>query len=143
MIIRGEETNKEYYNKHRPDTTIYDNTIMIPEWLNYSNFTQWYMDNYNQRNHDIISEYVIDKDLLFRYYSKYTNGKKCYGPNYCELIPKDLNNKLSSYDVIERVIDTNNSLPHLSNNHTIKTIASFYYNNNCISEKAFHAILDL
>lgn len=143
ILIRGHEANKAYYNEHRPDTHIYDNTMLDPEWLNYSNYAEWYMSRYKSVNHDIVKEYVLDKDLLYRYYRKYTNDKKCYGPYCCELIPKDLNNKLSSPIISERLMSNDGCKNVLPPDHMIKSAALAYYQSNCISFQAYQAIMEL
>lgn len=143
MLIRGHEPNREYYNEHHSYTTAYDNTIVCPEWLNYSNYAKWYMEQYNSLNHKYVKDYVVDKDLLYRYYAKYTNNKKCYGPQCCELIPKKLNNAFSSYDVSDRLLSLDGRKNVLDDHHIIKITASDYFRKKCLSYKALQAILEL
>ena len=42
--------------------------------------------------------YEVDKDLLYHYYKKFTNGYKVYSPSTCVLIPHNLNIQLQNYD---------------------------------------------
>ena len=43
--------------------------------------------------------FIVDKDLLYRFYANETSGIKCYGPRYCVVIPLDLNAKLQLTNV--------------------------------------------
>lgn len=52
--------------------------VVCDEWLRFSNFRNWYIDNYQDG-------WEIDKDIL---------GGKTYSPDNCIMIPKQLNNCL-------------------------------------------------
>lgn len=55
----------------------YQNTSMCEEWKTYSNFKQWYEENY-------IEGYEIDKDLL-------SMNQSIYSPTTCVFVPKEIN----------------------------------------------------
>lgn len=57
----------------------YKNTMMCDEWLNFSNFHKWAIDNY-------IEGFVLDKDLM-----QIFSENKIYSPETCIFIPKELN----------------------------------------------------
>lgn len=85
--------NTKAYNESRQyAVNSYDNCFIVEEWKCFNTFAEWYMNNYNQLNKEI--KYDIDKDVLFGTYYIWTNGRKCYGPNTCMLIPHDLNNSI-------------------------------------------------
>lgn len=50
------------------------------EWLTYSNFEKWSLDNFHKGLH-------LDKDIL-------VTGNKIYSPETCCYVPKDVNNIL-------------------------------------------------
>jgi hypothetical protein len=52
------------------------------EWFTFSNFDKWY-------NEHFVEGWEIDKDLL-------SNGLKCYSPEACCFLPRELNAFLSS-----------------------------------------------
>lgn len=88
ILIRGHEPNREYYHKYHPGVVSYDNTFLDPVWLCYGNFAQWYMSELSKL---APGDYEVDKDLLYSKYKYETNGKKCYSPKYCVLVPRNLN----------------------------------------------------
>ena len=87
-------------------------TIIDVVWLNYSNFAEWYMGEYNSRNHVIIDDYMISDTILYDFYKEKTSGKRVYSSHTCELIPR-------YFDV--KLID-------------------WYYKNNCISERLWNIL---
>lgn len=64
------------YKRHKVQPT-YENIIVCDEWLSFSNFRKWYIDNYKEGYH-------LDKDLLFF-------GNKKYSPETCVFVPQWLN----------------------------------------------------
>lgn len=79
-------TTNAYYN-----VEAYDNVAIDPRWFCYGTFANWYMDCASRINFDRKLEFQVDKDLLYPYYSQFTNGRKCYSPFTCVLIPKSIN----------------------------------------------------
>lgn len=63
------------YHKRQPT---YRDVIVCDEWLTFSNFRKWWINNY-------IENYQLDKDLLFI-------GNKIYSPEACIYVPRWLNN---------------------------------------------------
>lgn len=57
----------------------YKGCYIAYEWLTFSNFNDWCLA---QNKPD---DYVLDKDILVK-------GNKCYGPEYCALVPREINN---------------------------------------------------
>lgn len=84
MIIR---CYKESYWEKRPT---YRHCDVCDEWKLFSNYLQWYHDNY-------IDGFDVDKDLL-----SFCTGKKIYSPETCCFLPAEVNNALSSSKCIER-----------------------------------------
>lgn len=56
----------------------YKGCYVADEWLIFSNFNDWCLA---QNKPD---DYVLDKDILVK-------GNKCYGPEYCALVPREIN----------------------------------------------------
>lgn len=72
-----------YNAVHQERKPCYKGCSVSPEWHNFQVFSDWMA---GQRTPD--DEKVdIDKDILVR-------GNKIYGPEYCELVPKRINNLL-------------------------------------------------
>ena len=142
MIIRG--TNNEYYLKyHGSDTTCYENTTIDPVWLNYSNFATWYMYHVSMLNPNY--DYEVDKDLLYRFYAKKTNNMKCYGPNYCVLIPHDLNNKLQLSSSKKGITSGSRGTYQAGINKPskeLKEAADFYYKEGAITQQVYNIIIN-
>lgn len=66
------------YHLHNP---WYIGCKVCDEWLNYSNFIDWYLDNY----YEIPNEKMqLDKDILIK-------GNKTYSPETCVFVPKRIN----------------------------------------------------
>lgn len=57
----------------------YKGCYVADEWLTFSNFNEWCIAQ------DMPDDYVLDKDILVK-------GNKCYGPEYCALVPMEINN---------------------------------------------------
>lgn len=55
----------------------YKDCIVCNEWHNYSNFKQWFDENYKEG-------YCLDKDILFK-------GNKVYSPETCCFVPNEIN----------------------------------------------------
>lgn len=73
-----------YYDLEYYKNSSYKNTCMCDEWLNFSNFHKWAVDNY-------ISGFVLDKDLL-----QLGMDNKVYGLETCIFIPENVNNFITS-----------------------------------------------
>lgn len=65
--------DEKTYIKH----PTYQDCTVCEEWHNYSNFKQWFDENY-------IEGYVIDKDILFK-------GNKVYSSETCCFVPNEIN----------------------------------------------------
>ena len=137
--------DQEYYNKYHGiyKTDAYDNTISDQRWFNYHTFALWFTSELSGLNPNY--EYDIDKDLLYRFYASNTNGKKCYGPDTCVLIPHDLNNKLQSSTLKTYNYSDSNSFDNYSAGKAseyIKKVAQEYYNDNAISNRVYNIIMN-
>lgn len=136
LLIRGGEGNREYYSKYHTGVHAYDDVMFDERWYCYSMFAQWYMFYYNQLNPEF--KYGIDKDLKFPQYSKFTNGRKHYGPDTCLLIPQELNNMIEAADVRANLENDNVTLPP---DHPLKVTANFYRDNNGLLDEAYDIIM--
>lgn len=67
-------------NKHNSSPT-YINCTVCNEWKSFSNFKQWFDNNY-------VEGFELDKDVL-------VEGNKIYSPDTCRFIPQYLNTLLS------------------------------------------------
>lgn len=56
----------------------YKGCYIAGEWLTFSSFNEWCIAQ------DMPDDYVLDKDILVK-------GNKCYGPEYCALVPREIN----------------------------------------------------
>lgn len=65
------------FHKRNPS---YIGTIVCDEWLLYSNFKKWCLDNY-------IEGYELDKDII-------GGNKRIYSPDTCAFIPRAINGTL-------------------------------------------------
>lgn len=63
--------------KGHVDCPAYTDCYICKEWKRYSNFKQWFDENY-------IEGYQLDKDILVK-------GNRVYGPNTCCFVPNDIN----------------------------------------------------
>ena len=59
----------------------YQECSVCDEWLCYSNFEQWWDNNYYEINNQ---EMNLDKDILIK-------GNQVYSPQTCVIVPKDIN----------------------------------------------------
>lgn len=74
--------NRCYSDKEQKKYTTYKDCYVCEEWLNYSNFKNWYDENY----YEIYGEQMaLDKDILMK-------GNKAYSPNTCVFVPQNINN---------------------------------------------------
>lgn len=71
MIRRCYDHNSLLYKKTYTDCTVCD------EWLYFSNFKEWFDENY-------IEGYALDKDIL-------VHGNRVYSPNTCCFVPDEIN----------------------------------------------------
>ena len=139
MLMRANGSG--YYSKyHDYPTSAYDNAYMDQCWLNYNLFAEWYTAELSKLNP--IYNYEIDKDILYPYYSEFTNGKKCYGPNCCVLVPGELNTTI----VANKYYNSFNSEEEFfvyknEKEKKIKSMAEAYYKNNGISEVTYLALM--
>lgn len=85
------KTAKAYLN-----VAAYRDIKFDPSWYCYSSFANWYMINFEPLNK--CTEYQVDKDLLYPYYSTLTQGKKCYSPSTCVLLPKEINIGIAQFN---------------------------------------------
>ena len=72
--------SKEYHDKY----PTYIGCSIDKTWLDFQIFAEWYEKNY-------ITDYLIDKDILFK-------GNKIYGPDTCCFVPLDISNLLIKRD---------------------------------------------
>ncbi len=66
-----------YSNKWHEKYKNYTNVVVCDEWLYFSNFRVWWIDNY-------IDGYQLDKDI-------FSGDNKLYSPNTCVYVPQWLN----------------------------------------------------
>lgn len=66
--------NEKYQEKHKA----YSGCSVCEEWHTYSNFEKWYNEHYRKG-------YALDKDIIKK-------GNKVYGPEFCSLVPREINN---------------------------------------------------
>ena len=69
------------YNHQAREHVTYINTTVCDDWLYYSNFKTWYLQNNWYTGDEIIN---LDKDILIK-------GNQQYGPMACVLVPHSLN----------------------------------------------------
>lgn len=69
-----------YSEKRKLKNPTYRGCSVCDEWLVYSNFKQWFDENY-------IEGYELDKDILVK-------GNKIYSPYKCRFIPHEINSLL-------------------------------------------------
>lgn len=69
-----------YSEKYQRLHPTYQKCEVCEEWLTYSNFKKWFVDNY-------IEGYQLDKDILVK-------GNKIYSPDFCTFIPQHINSLL-------------------------------------------------
>lgn len=74
------------YGKNRSRTKTYNDCEVSEEWLDFSNFLEWYLSRCTT---DEILEYNLDKDLCY-------SGNKIYSPDHCFLVPRKINNLIPS-----------------------------------------------
>ncbi len=113
----------------------YQDAIVTSEWHNYQNFAKWFYDHW-KLNDDV----ALDKDILIK-------GNKVYSPDYCSLIPENLNNFTCKADTIRGNLPIGvRARTHKSKTTYLAMI--FKYNKNCFigefdcPEKAFFAYKD-
>lgn len=70
-----------YNEKEHKRAPTYQNCSVCEEWLYYSNFEQWWDNNYYEINGQ---EMHLDKDILIK-------GNKIYSPQTCVIVPQDIN----------------------------------------------------
>ena len=64
----------------------YDECKVCSEWMNYENFYNWIVcqPNYSHWKNAKTTKWCLDKDLLIK-------GNKLYSPEYCVLVPNNIN----------------------------------------------------
>lgn len=70
-----------YNEKDHKRAPTYQDCLVCDEWLYYSNFEQWWNNNYYEISNQ---EMWLDKDILVK-------GNKMYSPKTCVIVPKDIN----------------------------------------------------
>ena len=68
----------------------YENITICKSWENFQNFAPWYYEEFKGLNPNF--DYSLDKDIL-----QWNIQDKIYSPETCSLVPKQLNNGMSSY----------------------------------------------
>ena len=71
------------YGRVKEKEPSYIGCVVCDEWLVYSNFKEWFDENY-------IDGYHLDKDILVK-------GNKIYSPETCCFVPKEINNLLNKH----------------------------------------------
>ncbi|CAM0060439.1 HNH endonuclease [Vibrio phage K406] len=75
-----------YSENFLKDNPTYIGCNVTPLWLDFNNFYNWYL---NVRKDYMDSSWNLDKDLLTDY------DNKTYSPEFCELVPKELNRAIT------------------------------------------------
>lgn len=70
-----------YYEKEQKTHPTYKGCCVCEEWLNYSNFKEWFEDNYYEIDGERMD---LDKDILVK-------GNKIYSPETCMFVPQNIN----------------------------------------------------
>lgn len=70
-----------YNEKEHKREPTYQECLVCDEWLYYSNFEQWWDNNYYEINNQ---EMWLDKDILVK-------DNKIYSPQTCVIVPQDIN----------------------------------------------------
>lgn len=107
----------------------YKGCYIADEWLTFSNFNEWCIAQ------DMPDEYVLDKDILVK-------GNKCYGPEYCSLVPREINNlftksnsirgdlpigvSLNKYGTYEAIVSKFGKTTHLGSYKTVSEAFAAY-----------------
>ena len=71
-----------YSDEYQKKEPTYKDCYVCEEWLNYSNFKNWFNDNYYEIDGQRMA---LDKDILVK-------GNKAYSPNTCVFVPQNVNN---------------------------------------------------
>lgn len=71
-----------YSDEYQKKEPTYKDCYVCEEWLNYSNFKNWFNDNYYEIDGQ---QMALDKDILVK-------GNKAYSPNTCVFVPQNVNN---------------------------------------------------
>ena len=70
-----------YSGEYQKTNPTYKGCTVCSEWHNYSNFKEWYDDNYYEIDGE---KMALDKDILVK-------GNKTYSHNTCVFVPQDIN----------------------------------------------------
>ena len=70
-----------YSDKYQKKHPTYKGCYVCDEWHNYSNFKEWFDDNYYEIDGERMA---LDKDILIK-------GNKTYSPNTCVFVPQNIN----------------------------------------------------
>ena len=147
---------KRCYDKNHINYKYYKDCDVCKDWLVFSNFLEWFRENY-------IENYHLDKDIL-------SKDKKIYSPETCCFIPQALNkllvfhtnkkknrklpigvgfdkqvNKYIGFGVYKErklflnVKDAYNYYKQNKEYH-IKELARYYFENNKIPKRVFDAL---
>jgi hypothetical protein len=66
----------------------YKDCYVCEEWKNYSNFENWFLENYYEVNHERVH---IDKDLILK-------GNREYSPKFCLFLPQTINQIFQTHE---------------------------------------------
>lgn len=135
LIVRGTGARQYYLGTGYNSDQMYKNTMVCEEWLCYNTFAKWYLTNISKMNPNYI--YEIDKDLLFPFYHNQTNDVKLYSPRTVALMPHDLN--VIIFNIKRHQSEGN--MVNISTMNNLKDLATKYFNEGAISNKAYNAIL--
>lgn len=73
--------NRCYNKKLKDKKPTYQKCVVCDEWLRFSNFKNWFEENY-------VDGYALDKDVLVK-------GNKIYSPETCCFVPQEINSMLT------------------------------------------------
>lgn len=79
------------------------------------------------------TDYQVDKDLLYPYYSSLTQGKKCYSPSTCVLLPREINIGIAQFNRCSQ-----KNLPEFIKNFS--AVVQNAYENKMIDQDAYYVL---
>ena len=77
-----------YSGEYQKKEPTYKDCSVCKEWHNYSNFKEWFDNNYYEIENQTMN---LDKDILHK-------GNKTYSPETCVFVPQDINTLFTKSD---------------------------------------------
>ena len=105
-----------YDKKFKQNNPTYKDCSVCKEWLYYSNFKEWFNENYYEIDEEQMS---LDKDILEK-------GNKIYSPETCVFVPQNINTLFIKCDKVRGEYPIGVYKPNNSNKYLAK--CSIFYN---------------